>query len=649
MRVSLRKCLLIISFAFVPLLADGVEANNTDSPKPATQKESIQKELYDFLDENDVEIADGETTIDQIVEDLKQIDSQITIFKENTKDTDESQKELNLLLENKNNILKEIPNAIINHKIDKKEISTYLNEQKKINNRVKRYQKNKNSLQYIDAYLDFMLFDNKEIFYKFILSFEKLYLEGATQTQLKKELQNTILALQAKDYIKYSSQIDGITDEVKKEQLLAKFELLKENLETYKEIIKFLSDNINLISSGLILKTFNLNNIIKAINSHLPFDANKINSGKILLITVTIVLFYSLRLFFANILYGFIGLFLRQKKDAKESKSQIIEEIKGPIGYLLIAYATGVCASIYYYPLPVPFTFSRYFGAVYIFLYAWLVIGLIRSYGMIFIGNIATRGARKDVLNMMIKIIYFFIIIIAVLLLLNHVGFNVSTILASLGIGGLAVALATKDIIANFFASIMLLFDNSFSQGDWIVCGDVEGTVVEIGLRKTTVRTFDNALVFVPNSTIMSKSVKNWSRRKVGRRIKTYIGLTYDTTPAQLRSCIKDIKEMLHNHPGIAQADDTSSKFQDYISRHRQKIVSVDDLAGYKNTLFVVLDEFAESSINIMIYCFTKSVVWAEFLETKEDVYLKIIDILEKNQVEFAFPSRTVYLEQSDS
>ncbi|WP_162165998.1 mechanosensitive ion channel family protein, partial [Campylobacter fetus] len=92
-----------------------------------------------------------------------------------------------------------------------------------------------------------------------------------------------------------------------------------------------------------------------------------------------------------------------------------------------------------------------------------------------------------------------------------------------------------------------------FSQGDWIVCAGVEGTVVEIGLRKTTVRTFDNALVFVPNSKIMSENVKNWNRRKVGRQIKMTIGLSYSCSKKSIEACINDIRTMLLNHPGIAK------------------------------------------------------------------------------------------------
>ena len=262
------------------------------------------------------------------------------------------------------------------------------------------------------------------------------------------------------------------------------------------------------------------------------------------------------------------------------------------------------------------------------------------------LGNLAKKAARKDIINLVIKIFYVIVIIIAALLVLKRLGFDISALMASLGIGGLAIAFATKDIIANFFSSVMLLFDNSFSQGDWVVVGDVEGNVVETGFRKTTIRTFDNALVFVPNSNIMAQNIKNWNRRKVGRILKLTIGVEYGARAAQLKQCVNDIKEMLKSHPDIAQSADTALNSRDFRMRYRQNMVSIDDLAGYKSTLFVALDGFGDSSINILIYCFTKSVVWANFIQTKEDILFKIMEIIEKNGLAFAYPSQSLYIEK---
>lgn len=147
-------------------------------------------------------------------------------------------------------------------------------------------------------------------------------------------------------------------------------------------------------------------------------------------------------------------------------------------------------------PLPVNVKITNTFYIIYVVLFAWLIVGILNSYGIMFLAKLAQKSGKKEVANLIIKMLYFIIVIIALLLILAHLGFNVSAIIASLGIGGLAVALAAKDIIANFFASLIISFDDSFNQGDWIEVAGIEGNVVETGLRKTTLRTFDNSLVF---------------------------------------------------------------------------------------------------------------------------------------------------------
>ncbi|MDQ7068136.1 MAG: mechanosensitive ion channel family protein [Sulfurimonas sp.] len=221
---------------------------------------------------------------------------------------------------------------------------------------------------------------------------------------------------------------------------------------------------------------------------------------------------------------------------------------------------------------------------------------------------------------------------------------NLTAVLSGLGIGGFAVAFAAKDTISNFFGTLSILFSDVFSQGDWIEIDGNQGVVVEIGLRVTTIRTFDNALIAIPNGTFASKDVKNWDKRILGRRIKMHIGVKYDSKSEDIKNAIQEIRVMLDKHPQIATK---ATKYSHHNERtHTAKLVSKDDLEGVKNNLLVYLDEFSDSSINILIYCFSKSVKWAEWLETKEDVMHKIMAILEKNNLEFAFPSLSIYKEK---
>ena len=182
-----------------------------------------------------------------------------------------------------------------------------------------------------------------------------------------------------------------------------------------------------------------------------------------------------------------------------------------------------------------------------------------------------------------------------------------------------------------------------FSQGDWIAVDGKEGTVVEIGLRVTKLRTFDNALIAIPNAVLANQDVKNWNKRSLGRRIKMHVGVKYDSKRENIQNAIAEIHDMLDKHPGIATKNTEHSYAKS--SKKFRAVVSKDDEEGVKKTLLVYLDEFGDSSINILIYCFSKSVRWQEWLEVKQDVMFNIMNILEKNSLEFAFPSISLYHE----
>jgi MscS family membrane protein len=202
--------------------------------------------------------------------------------------------------------------------------------------------------------------------------------------------------------------------------------------------------------------------------------------------------------------------------------------------------------------------------------------------------------------------------------ILQSWGYNVTGFVASLGIGGLAFALAAKDTAANLFGSLVIFGDKPFEIGDWIKTDEVEGTVEDIGIRSTKVRTFAQALVHVPNATLANSAIINWSRMGK-RRIKMNVGLTYETTEAQMRTIVEQIRSMLQGHEEIDQS-----------------------------TLFIHFTDYSESSLDIFCYFFTKTTVWGEYLRVREDVNLKIKKIVEENGSAFAFPSRTVYLESDE-
>ncbi|WP_199919419.1 mechanosensitive ion channel family protein [Helicobacter enhydrae] len=463
-----------------------------------------------------------------------------------------------------------------------------------------------------------------------------------THTEIKSILQNHLEEIQNLEVI----PLQALSAE-QKQQLQQALQTFKITMSSYAEILSFLQFNIADLIPQSIWTKISLAWVLQNLATLFPQGLQEPIFSKLALsIGVILVSFFARKVLSSLIVRG-IG-YLAHLFKSKDIQDKLKEQIAMPILWLVLIFGVDVATAILFYPHSPFKKFDMWINCAYILTFGWLSILLFRGYGIALLGSLAQKNKdtfRREVINLLLKIIYFMIIVIVILVLLKNFGFNVSAIIASLGIGGLAVALAIKDMLANFFASVVLLFDNSFNQGDWIVCGNIEGTVVEMGLRRTTIRTFDNALLFVPNSLLANECVRNWNRRKVGRRIRMQIGLTYSSTPEQILQCVEDIKAMLNAHPKIAKATDEHTPLSHYEMDLKKNIVSLDDLLGYKNNLFVVVDEFAGSSINILVYCFSTTVVWGEWLAVRQEVMIEIMKILQKNNLSFAFPSQSIYVE----
>ncbi|MDA3049975.1 mechanosensitive ion channel family protein [Campylobacter sp. JMF_02 ED1] len=645
------------------------EQNSSQSAVPAPNLEEKKKEVEEFLSEvsggdaNKSEVYDmivnkvaqnelnanetnGANSFYRVVNEIKEINKKILAIspKGEANATDSS---LKTLKENKARLLESVPMAITNNTLSREGLLKYAEIKKNIEDTLAKFAKKQNSIEYVSAAVSADRMALGDIFYQEILKLDNLFVNGASKDELKMSLEDALSRISEYSLDKTSKLKEALKSQEDAENFVAKFSELKNDKATYEEILSYLHSNADLLASSVIFTSLNFKSAIDSINEISPIKDRRINFGKIVLISAIMLFFYSLRRVLANLIYFVFKIINRSTAIDKETiKEQVVATIKRPLGVLLIAYSIDISLVIFFYPAPVPIRFASILSIIYVILWAWVIIEIIDGYGIIVLGNIAKKGVRKDVINLVIKILYIIVVIIALLLILKRLGFDVSAILASLGIGGLAIAFATKDIIANFFQSIMLLFDNSFSQGDHVVVGDIEGTVVETGFRKTTIRTFDNALVFVPNANIMAQNIKNWNRRKVGRHINIIVGVTYSARSEQLRKCIEDIKEMLKAHPRIAQSGDSATNSRDFRMRSRQNMVSIDDLAGYKSTMNVVLDSFGDSSVNILVYCFTKTVMRDDYLQIKEDILFKIMQIVENNGLEFAFPSQSLYVEK---
>ena len=251
----------------------------------------------------------------------------------------------------------------------------------------------------------------------------------------------------------------------------------------------------------------------------------------------------------------------------------------------------------------------------------WIVVCLL-ALGKLFhlinrlTENTINSGNDKTSSKMVARILKCFLVILMVTLFGERLGIGFSSVLAFGGIGGIAIGIAGKDILSNLFSGVMLYFDRPFKIGDWISSPDrqIEGTVVEIGWRLTKIMTFDNRPLYVPNSVFSLISVENPSGM-TNRRISTTLNLRYDDAK-KLPSIVTSIRQMLKDDPDIDQTQD----------------------------LLVYFNSFDTSSLDIMVYCFTKTTSWANWLEVQQKIYMKIIDIVHSHKADFAMSTQSVYI-----
>ncbi len=230
------------------------------------------------------------------------------------------------------------------------------------------------------------------------------------------------------------------------------------------------------------------------------------------------------------------------------------------------------------------------------------------------------KDLSKEMGNFILTILKILIGGIGLGAMLQVWGVNVTALIASLGLGGLAFALAAKDTASNLFGSFALLADKSIRIGEWVKIGSVEGVVEDVGMRTTKIRSFQKSLITVPNQVVANTPIENFSRRG-SRRIKMDIGLTYGTSSGQITKIVSDIKSMLQENEGIAQNE----------------------------SLMVNFTAFGDSALDIFIYAFTHTANWAKYLEIREDIHLRIMQIVEENGSGFAFPSQSIYVESLPS
>jgi len=445
------------------------------------------------------------------------------------------------------------------------------------------------------------------------------------------------------------------THKYTKQNIQEKFFDFAKQYYFFDSFLDYLTINAKLLTYHSIANELRLDNLINYINKQpLAAQSNvylryiKTDVGRLTLFVAIIAFFWLLNFLFYKKLYGYFKTrILKEEDDIDELLIDNLDGIRKPLFLLVNGIGVELAVEVLKYPQPLSTNANLFFYIFFVSTIAYILMQFVENIFFIYFYNKKTDAValRAELLNLMLSVTKVVIFLAASIIILVKMGVNITGLLASLGIGGLAVALAAQDTLSNFFGLLKIIFDESFSQGDWIETSDVEGTVVETGFISTKIRTFDNALITMPNSKLANTPLKNWTRRSIGRRIKMHIGVTYNAKRKDLKNAIKEIDTMLKVHPDIVTTEKLDHRSLRKHYKNAGKFLSTDDKFGIKTTQLVFLDRFSDSSVDILIYAFSKTTSWQKWLEVKEDVLYKIWEIVEKNGLEFAFPSQSLYIE----
>lgn len=295
----------------------------------------------------------------------------------------------------------------------------------------------------------------------------------------------------------------------------------------------------------------------------------------------------------------------------------LLHNILKPFSFLAMVIFFSLFYSDLQFPIEVNVVIRIALELLAAFSLLWLVFRLVDVFAD-YLAKItkATESKFDDQLVPLLrKTLKFFAFTLGIITIIQNYGYSVSSLLAGLGIGGLAVALAARDTLANFFGSIMIFADKPFQVGDWIISNGVEGTVEEVGFRSSRIRTFYNSVVSVPNSKLADAAIDNMGLRQY-RRLKTTIGLTYSTTAEQMHAFVEGIRAAIKANDKIRQ---------DFYEIH--------------------FNEFGDFSLNVLVYCFFDVGSWSEELRERHNFLLEVLRLAEKLGVEFAFPTQTVHID----
>ncbi len=325
--------------------------------------------------------------------------------------------------------------------------------------------------------------------------------------------------------------------------------------------------------------------------------------------------------YLSQLLYKLIG-----KKDHSVGVEKFNQLLTKPIGLCIMLSIIYIGASHISFPTTwnlvdkeefgIKMFLNKGFSLLYVYSIFWIIIRFIDYISLILHKKAEETENRMDdqLIPFIIDIVKIITYIFGLIIIMGNIfNVNITALATGLGIGGIAIAMASKESLENLLGSFTIFLDQPFTVGDIVTVGSITGTVEKVGFRSTRIRTFDKSLVTVPNKKMIDAELDNLGMRPV-RRVKFNIGVTYDTSTEQIKTIVAEIQEMINNHKDTNQ--EGKVRFQ----------------------------EFGSSSLDILIVYFVTSPKWETLINVKEDINYKIMDIVKRNNSDFAFPSTTVYL-----
>ena len=336
------------------------------------------------------------------------------------------------------------------------------------------------------------------------------------------------------------------------------------------------------------------------------------NQWNMLIITCAVITFLLVLFYSKKIIFYFLKKYIQSPSPSLQWTRSLIKGINQ-----LIWAVTAFFVFRWFFEEPKIPIFKIWISASFI----WILYALVSPFSL-WIKKVWLTDKNREyshLFSFLEKTLKVFVFLAGGVFIIQNMGFNVSSVLAGLGLGGMAIAFAAKETLSNIFGSLMIAFDRPFSLGDWIQFDNIEGTVENIGIRSTQIKTFYDSIVSIPNSVIAQSKIDNLGKRQF-RRTRFTLGVTYSTPSIKIQNFVEGIKTIIQKHPKTKK---------DYYQ--------------------VSFSGYADSSLNIFVNLFLQVKDWNEELDCRQEIFLDILNLAQKENVEFAFPSQSLYIERMKS